>query len=267
METPSDGRTPACGPSSTGPELDRLSPPPPAGNTATPILGSVTPHQRAHPHCRWQRAEGSAVNAGHLSHHHTRPTPASSASPILPVADAITIARIAASLSALGKEFIIRPESASSFADLRDRSVVLVGAFNNVWSLRLTRGLRLSLALDPEKRVIYIRDRLQPQARQWQWGIDPHPEAQGRSTGTVLHDYALITRLVDSETGHDVVIIGGLYVYGTQAAGKFISGPQLESVAKGVSLDSKQHRLQIVLETQVTDGTAGPPEVVAISTD
>lgn len=77
------------------------------------------------------------------------------------------------------------------------------------------------------------------------------------------HDYAFVSRILDSETGHDVVVMGGLYTYGTQAAGEFIANPQLMSLAREIPLDKGKHSLQIVLETQVTDGTPGPPRVIS----
>ena len=42
-----------------------------------------------------------------------------------------------------------------------------------------------------------------------------------------LQDFALISRIRDSETGHVVVVIGGLYTYGTEAAGEFLTDPEL----------------------------------------
>ena len=41
-----------------------------------------------------------------------------------------------------------------------------------------------------------------------------------------MQDYALISRIWNSETGHVVIIIGGLYTYGTQAAGEFLTDPR-----------------------------------------
>ena len=76
----------------------------------------------------------------------------------MPFGDAVTIARVVGTLESKGKNVIIRREGASSFSDLREGALVLVGAFNNEWSLRLTRQLRYSLALDSDKHLIYIRD-------------------------------------------------------------------------------------------------------------
>jgi hypothetical protein len=162
---------------------------------------------------------------------------------------------------------VIRRENASSFSDLLAGPVVLVGAFNNGWSLRLTRPLRFSLAMDPGRRLIYIRDREHPDSRVWNWSIDAHEADPNKVSSTPLHDYALISRIVNSETGHVVVVIGGLYAYGTEAAGEFLADPQLMSLANGLPLDATRKNLQIVLETDVTQQTPGPPRIVAFASN
>lgn len=195
------------------------------------------------------------------------PEPGESDPPAVPFSDAVTIARITSVLTESGKRVIIRREDSSSFSDLREGPAVLVGAFNNEWSLRLTRPLRFSLAMDAEKRLIYIRDRDHPDSRQWSWSIDRHVSSQDRVSSATLHDYALISRIENSTTGQVVVVIGGLYTYGTQAAGEFLSDPQLMSLAKSIPLNAQKTNLQIVLETDVTQQTPGPPRVIAVSSN
>jgi hypothetical protein len=193
------------------------------------------------------------------------PKPAKAGAPTVPFADSVAMVHVAGVFSSFGREVVIRRENSSSFADLRERPVVLIGAFNNEWSLRLTRELRFSLAMDPGRRLIYIRDREHPDSRAWQWSIDPHPTVKDKASSATLHDYALISRILDSETGNDIVELGGLYTYGTQAAGEFVSNPQLMSLTKDIPLDRSHRKLQIVLETDVTDGTPGPPRIVGFS--
>jgi len=186
----------------------------------------------------------------------------------IPFADAVTMARVLGVLQVRGKDVIIRREGQSSFADLREGSVVLIGAFNNEWSLRLTRQLRYSLALDAEKHLIYIKDAKNPSARTWSWATDQPKDNQGAVGGPVLQDYALISRIWNSETGHVVIVIGGLYTYGTETAGEFLTDPQLmQEIAKKVPLADAHSNLQIVLATKVTDAAAGPPRILAVSTE
>jgi hypothetical protein len=192
--------------------------------------------------------------------------PQSGASGSVPFADAVTIARVFGELQANGKQVLIRRENASSFSDLREGPVVLIGAFNNEWSLRLTRQLRYSLAMDAENHLIYIRDAKNPSSRAWSWKTNQPRDQVGGAGGPVLRDYALITRMRNSETGHVLVVIGGLYTYGTQSAGEFLTDPQLmQSTARTWLLTSRYQNLQIVLETTVTDGTPGPPKVLEVS--
>jgi len=209
------------------------------------------------------------------------PTPAQegdgdSATPILapnpshtvPFADAVTMARVVGALQSSGKTVVIRNENSSTFSDLREGPVVLIGAFNNEWSLRLTRPLRYSLALDADKHLIYIRDAKNPSSRSWSWATNQSRENVGQVHGPVLQDYALISRIRNSQTGHVVVVIGGLYTYGTQSAGEFLTDPRMmQAISKAAELDPAHPNLQIVLGTTVTDQTPGPPRVLAVSTE
>ncbi len=192
--------------------------------------------------------------------------PQSGASGSVPFADAVTIARVVGVLQSNGKKVLIRRENASSFSDLREGPVVLIGAFNNVWSLRLTRQLRYTLPLDAENHLIYIKDAKNPSSRAWSWGTNQPRDHVGGAVGPVLHDFALISRIRSSETGHVLVVVGGLYTYGTQSAGEFLTDTQLiKSIVNSARLGDVSQNLQIVLETTVTDGTPGPPTVLAVS--
>jgi len=196
------------------------------------------------------------------------PVPSSDSSQTVPFADTVTIARVVGALEARNKMVVIRKGSSSSFSDLREGAVVLIGAFNNEWSLRLTRQLRYSLALDPDKHLIYIRDARNPSSRIWSWATNQPREPVTGSNSPKLQDFALISRIRDSETGHVVVVIGGLYTYGTEAAGEFLTDPTLmQAVAAQARAGGGGQNLQIVLSTTVTDGTPGPPRVLAVSAE
>lgn len=186
----------------------------------------------------------------------------------VPFADTVTIARVVGTLASRGKQVVIRQEGASSFSEFRESPVILVGAFNNEWSLRLTRQLRYSLALDPERHLIYIRDARNPSARDWSWATNQPTDHQGAAGRPALRDYALISRIWNSNTGHVVVVLGGLYTYGTEAAGEFLTNPQMmQEISQAAHLSDSHKNVQIVLGTTVTDGTAGPPRVLATSVE
>jgi len=195
------------------------------------------------------------------------PVPSADSSQTVPFGDAVTLARVVGALEARNKKVVIRSGSASSFSDLRQGAVVLIGAFNNEWSLRLTHSLRYSLALDPDQHLIYIRDAKNPSSRIWSWGTNqPRNHVMGINSPK-LKDYALISRIQDPGTGHVVVVLGGLYTYGTLTAGEFLTDPTLvQAIAKDAKRAGNRN-LQIVLGTTVTDETPGPPRVLAVSTE
>ncbi|MGB3631667.1 MAG: hypothetical protein WBA18_19325, partial [Terracidiphilus sp.] len=205
----------------------------------------------------------SAANGGVVT-----PVPSSDSSQTVPFADTVTIARVVGALEARKKDVLIRRGNSSSFSDLREGAVVLIGAFNNEWSLRLTRPLRYSLAMDPDRHLIYIRDAKNPLSRNWSWATDQPPEPLTGANSPKIQDFALISRIRDSETGHVVVVIGGLYTYGTEAAGEFLTDPEvMKAVASQLRPGGTGQNLQIVLGTTVTDGTPGPPRVLAVAAD
>ncbi len=196
------------------------------------------------------------------------PTVHTAASSNVPFADMVTIARIVGLLQAHGKKTLIRSENASSFSDLREGPVVLVGAFNNEWSLRLTHRLRYSLALDADNHLVYIKDQKAPASRAWSWRTDQSREHHHGASAPVLHDYALISRIWNSDTGHVLIAVGGLYTYGTQAAGEFLTDPQLmQTLSSSIPPEAAHRNVQIVLGTDVTDETPGPPRVLAVSVE
>lgn len=196
------------------------------------------------------------------------PVPSSDSSQTVPFSDAVTIARVVGILEANQKKVLIRRENSSSFSDLRQGAVVLIGAFNNEWSLRLTHSLRYSLALDPDQHLIYIKDAKNPSARNWSWGTNQPRNHVSGINSPKLRDYALISRIQSSDTGHVVVVIGGLYRYGTEAAGEFLTDPTLlQAIAKQTAHIGGSGTLQIVLGTTVTDETPGPPQILAVSTE
>jgi len=196
------------------------------------------------------------------------PTLHASSIPTVPFGDTVTIARVVGILEGHGRKVTIRRENSSSFSDLREGPVVLIGAFNNEWSLRLTQQLRYTLSLDAEKHLIYIKDARNPASRNWSWATNlPVAHSTGPG-GQVMKDYALISRIWNSDTGHVVVVIGGLYTYGTEAAGEFLSDPELmQVIAKQIPQDDSHKNIQIVLGTTVTDDTPGPPKVLAVSVE
>lgn len=172
----------------------------------------------------------------------------------LSLADVSTIGRLTGLLQTKGKMFHLRGQLSADFADLRDGPVVLVGAFDNDWTMRLMGPLRFSFARDHD--TFWIKDR-------------EHPSRRDRAANyrtpylNVTEDYALISRTLDANTGRMAVVAGGLTGYGTIAAGEFVTNPvYLEAMAKGAPKGWERRNIQLVLATQVIHGASGPPRIL-----
>jgi hypothetical protein len=83
---------------------------------------------------------------------------------------------------------------------------------------------------------------------------------RGRADTT---DYAIIARQYDTETRQPTVVIAGLNIYGTVAAGEFATTPQyMEELAKHAPRDWFRKNMEIVVAVDVVTGTASAPRVV-----
>jgi hypothetical protein len=170
--------------------------------------------------------------------------------------DSVTLAIVAGELRARSKPFRIRRPAATELKDLREGPVVLIGGFNNPWTLRLNAGLRFELAADAATGS-YIRDREQPDNRQWTLGD------RNRRLKTLQETYGLITRVQDPATGHWVLTVSGL-VFGTRAAGECLVDAGCLGSTERLGANWDHHNIQIVVAATVIGEDSGAPRVVAV---
>jgi hypothetical protein len=176
------------------------------------------------------------------------------------VGDAEALARLAAFLGSEHKSFQIR-RSPISLADLRQGPVVLIGGFNNEWTIRLTGELRFRFEGSPEgvAQLYWIGDRLNPGSRDWSFDF-------GKPASSSTQDYALISRVFDSTTGRQLITAAGIAKYGTAAAGEFLTNPNLlAEFARRAPKGWTERNVQIVIRTKVISDNSGPPELVAVA--
>jgi hypothetical protein len=168
--------------------------------------------------------------------------------------DVSTIGRLTGLLQTKGKTFHIRGQLSTGFADLRDGPVVLVGAFDNDWTMRLTGPMRFSFERDHD--TFWISDHQNPSRRDRT--VDYRTPYL-----SLTEDYALISRTLDPTTARMVVVVGGLTGYGTIAAGEFLTDPSyLEALAKSAPVGWERKNMQLILATRVIHGTSGPPRIL-----
>lgn len=169
------------------------------------------------------------------------------------VGDAYSAVSISGLLGQMGKPSQVRIGGNYSFEDLRNSPDVIIGAFNNKWTMQMMPAMHFAFV--EENGESLLRERT-ADGRVWR--------AHLRDSEKFGEDYAIVARLLDSKTGQFTVIAAGLTSSGTQAAGEFVSNRDvLEKGLRGAPADWQKKNLELVLETTVTDSTPGPPQLVA----
>ncbi len=170
--------------------------------------------------------------------------------------DVYAAVRLSALLGRMGKQSQVRIGSQYSFADLRNSPAIVVGAFNNRWTMQMTSNLHFAFVEEDGDPMIREQGLA---GRAWHAKFGPH--------GEVIEDFGIVTRLLNSKTGQFVVSAAGTLATGTQAAGEFVSSSEyLEEALRTSAPDWAKKNLQFVIQTTVTDSVPGPPQVVAIYT-
>jgi hypothetical protein len=172
------------------------------------------------------------------------------------LADVTTLTRTTGVLQRQGKAFRVSAASEASFAQLREGPAVFIGAFDNLWTMRLTRDLRFGF--DSIDGNAFIVDRKSKTKTTWftAWDL-PYQK--------LARDYAIVARFKDPLTGQPVVLASGISEEGTVAAGELISEPaDLAGLLKNAPANWRNMNIEAVIETQVIDGHSGPPQVLAV---
>ena len=80
----------------------------------------------------------------------------------------------------------------------------------------------------------------------------------------IPEDYAIVTRVFDPSTEKTVIVAAGVTHFGTLAAGDFLSSEAyVKEAFRHSPPDWDRKNVQVVLQTKVVGGSAGPPKVIA----
>jgi hypothetical protein len=176
----------------------------------------------------------------------------------LALADVITLTRTVAALASRHKSFRVLPASEAKFSQLREGPVVLIGAFDNIWTLRVTQKLRFGF--ESKEGEALLVDRKSPNEKAWATAWDLPYQKLSR-------DYAIVARIHDNTTGQPVIIAAGISEEGTEAAGEVLYNPvYLDSLLAKAPPNWDKMNMEAVIETQVIEGHPGPPTVLAVET-
>jgi hypothetical protein len=191
----------------------------------------------------------------------TRPNPATLVEDLqhsgrLGTANVATLMHMGGVLEDRHKAFRLVLASQASFPQLREGPVVLVGALDNTWTMRLTKSLRYGFTMDSDS--MYIVDHKNPSARSWVVLLKQPPSSQ-------TEDYAVIARYHDTTLDQPVVLAAGLSRQGTEAAGELLSNAAfLKTLFQNAPSDWTKVNLEAVVQTQVIDGHPGPSRILAV---
>ena len=168
--------------------------------------------------------------------------------------DTMASIRVAELLARKGKPFQVLGDRATSYRDLRGRPAVLIGEFNNQWTNGLIRGLRYYIEKNTENHTYDVRDR----------------QNGGKVIASVTREvtrpaeYAIVSRVFDASTEKTIIAVAGMTYAGTGAVGDFLTTPSyMREAFQNAPAGWNRKNIQVVLETALVSGTAGPPKVVA----
>jgi hypothetical protein len=176
----------------------------------------------------------------------------------LNVYDVITLARSIAPLIPKNGEFRVLVGSETGFAQLREGPSVMIGAFDNPWTMRITQDLPIGFEYDNHVRKVV--DRKSVPRRTWtlQWQVPMK---------SLARDYAVVARIHDQVSGQPVIILAGILGEGTEAASEVVSNSTyLDAMLQKAPKNWNQLNLAAVIEANVIEGHPGPPTVVAVET-
>jgi len=171
--------------------------------------------------------------------------------------DAVTLADISGVLHTKKKQYFVRDSSQTNYDDLLKGPVVLVGAFNNKWTMHFIHSMRYQFSQNSDD-FEWISDQTNSSAR---YGT------QVITSGNYgPQEYALVARVYEQEIRQPIIILAGVGPTGTKAAGEFVTNPQyLNEFLKTLPPNWPTKNLEILISTNVINNQPGAPHVVASS--
>lgn len=167
------------------------------------------------------------------------------------------IASAIAQISGITEHYGVATELHSSpstpLTVLREHPAVLLGGYNNQWTMRLLLPQRYQFTPEPVESII---DRTQPQAHWQRDHSQPYSSAD---------DYALLARFRDATTDSWVVVLAGLGRNGTEAAAQFATSPHyMQLLRDKIGRDFSNQNIEAVLKVNVIDGKTGAPSILTV---
>ena len=166
---------------------------------------------------------------------------------------ATAISRVSGLVERHGATVDLQFSASTPITVLREQPLVLLGGYNNLWTLRLLDSLPYRFNPEPEGAAII--EVAQPTHR---WARD---QSQPYSSAD---DYALVARFRDSTTDSWVIVIAGLGRNGTEAAAQFATSPRyMQLLRDQLGSDFGSRNVEALMQVKVIDGKTGAPAMLA----
>jgi hypothetical protein len=173
--------------------------------------------------------------------------------PFVSMQTASGIAQVSSTLARSGVATQLLSSPSTPLTDLREHSVVLLGAYNNQWAMRLLQSQRFQFTPEPVESIV---DQMQPEAH---WSRDKSLPYSSTD------DFALVARFRDATTGSWVVVLAGLGRNGTEAAAQFATSPHyMQLLRDDIGRDFSNLNIEALLKVNVIDGKTGAPSILAV---
>lgn len=173
--------------------------------------------------------------------------------------DLDAVVKVAGILQSRGKQYVLQGEGATNLDQLRRGPTVFVGAFDNAWTLRLTRPLRFHFGNDPTMTQLWIEDSMSPNHPRWV--VDRNVQMATHN----YRDYGIVARFTDGNTGNVAIVIAGIGRGGTRVAGEFLTdSSDLRQLVRAARQAGGKKNMEAVVSTQIIGDEPGSPKMEAV---
>ncbi len=154
------------------------------------------------------------------------------------------------------RDFRVKLNTDTNLEDLRQGPAVLIGGLDNQWTMQALSALRFHFGGTPTTQRFWIVDT--HNLSNTAWSLDLSRQYQA-----VTRDYAIIARVHNEETGQPQIIVAGIGMSGTAAAGEFLTNESdVDLLRDKLGTRFKSRDFEVVLSTDVINGMAGSPRII-----
>ncbi len=174
-------------------------------------------------------------------------------SDMIAISDVVTLTRLTSVLGRRGRPFQIKGAADTTLGDFSHGPVVLVGGFNNLWTLRLNINLPFHF-VTLNGRTNIITDVRRPHE---QWTLDT-----SQVTSSTYRDYGIVSSYFDQQTEQRVMIVAGIGRSGTEAATDLLTNADFAKSLAQQLLNQSRSNFEVLMYTDVVEGSHGPPHII-----